>query len=92
MNRELAVAYGRTWYNSNRAGLDRGCLERVEQTKQRLRKDKYPDDVPHVIASLSFGFWVSLLGTGSYIDWNTKTKAHYGVRLHKGTKSATGFS
>ena len=27
------VTYGRTWYDSNRAGLDSGCLEWVEQTK-----------------------------------------------------------
>ena len=33
MNRELAVTYGRTWYDSNRADLDSGCLEWVEQTK-----------------------------------------------------------
>ena len=75
MNRELAVTYGRTWYDSDRAGFDSGCLARVKQTKQRLRRDKHSDGVPHVIASHTFGFWVFLLGAGSYIDWNTKTKA-----------------
>lgn len=81
MNRELASVYGQTWYDSAKAGLDSGCLARVEQTKQGLRKDKYPDDAPHVIASLSFGFWVSLLGPGGYIDWKTKTKANYEMTL-----------
>ena len=82
MDRELAVAYGRTWYDSDRVGLDSGCLARVKQTKQRLRKDKkHPDSAPHVIASLTFGFWVSLLGAGSYIDWNTKSKANYEMTL-----------
>lgn len=61
MNRELATVYGQAWYDNPKVGLDSGCIARVEQTKRDLRKDKYPDDPPHVIASLSFGFWVSLL-------------------------------
>ena len=81
LNRELANAYGRTWYDSNKTGLDSGCLARIEQAKKGLHKDKYPNDTPHVIASLSFGFWVSLLGAGGYIDWKTRTKANYEMTL-----------
>nr|WP_242463571.1 Abi family protein [Rhodothalassium salexigens] len=81
MNRELARVYGPAWYDSAKAGLDSGCLARVDQTKQGLRKDKYPEDAPHVIASLSFGFWVSLLGRGGVIDRKTETKANYEMTL-----------
>ncbi|MEM9999927.1 MAG: Abi family protein [Pseudomonadota bacterium] len=81
MNRELASVYGQEWYDNRKAGLDGGCLARVEQTKQALRKDKYPDDAPHVIASLSFGLWVSLLGAGGFINRKTKTKANYEMTL-----------
>ncbi|MCY3878282.1 MAG: Abi family protein [Rhodobacteraceae bacterium] len=84
MNRELAAVYGQAWYDNSKTGLDGGCLARIEQTKRDLRKDKYPDDPPHppqVVASLSFGFWVSLLGPGGLIDRKTGTKANYEMTL-----------
>ena len=81
MNRELATLYGQAWYDNGKTGLDSGCLARIEQTKRDLRKDKYPDDPPQVVASLSFGFWVSLLGSGGFIDRKAKTKANYEMTL-----------
>ena len=62
-------------------GLDRGCLNRIENTRQELAKARYPVDSPHVIASLSFGFWVSLLGPGGFMDRTTRTKANYEMTL-----------
>ncbi|MCY4460433.1 MAG: hypothetical protein OXC26_08570 [Albidovulum sp.] len=55
MNRELAAVYRQAWYDNSRAGLDSGCLARIDQTKRELRKNKYPDDLSQVVASLSFG-------------------------------------
>ena len=81
MNRELTAAYGQAWYNNPRTGLDSGCIARIEQTKRELLKENFPDDPPHVVASLSFGFWVSLLGPGGFIDWQTRTKANYEMTL-----------
>ena len=81
MNRRLEAAYGPTWYDVTPPGLDSGCLKRVHQVKSELAKDRYPVDPPHVVASLSFGFWVSLLGPGGFIDWNTKSKANYEMTL-----------
>ena len=81
MNRELATVYGEAWYDNIKTSLDGGCLARIEKAKLNLRKDKYPDDPPRVVASLSFGFWVSLLGPGGFIDWKTKAKANYEMTL-----------
>ena len=81
VNRSLESAYGSAWYDNALTGLDRGCLNRIEHTKQELAKARYPVDPPHVIASLSFGFWVSLLGPGGFIDRNTRTKANYEMTL-----------
>ena len=93
MNRELAAVYGQAWHDNSKTGLDSGCLVRIEQTKQDLRKNKYPDDPPQVVASLSFGFWVSLLGPGGFIDWKTKTKANYEMTLWRpALKLSTSFS
>ena len=81
MNRSLESAYGSSWYDNALTGLDRGCLNRIENTRQELAKARYPADPPHVIASLSFGFWVSLLGPGGFIDRTTRTKANYEMTL-----------
>lgn len=81
MSRNLQSVYGSTWYDNPAIGLDKGGLARIEQTKRELAKDKYPVDPPHVIASLSFGFWVSLLGPGGFIDWGAKRKSNYEMTL-----------
>ena len=81
MNRNLVTAYGAKWYDNVAVGLDSGGLARISETKRELPKGKYPIDPPHVVASLSFGFWVSLLGAGGFIDWQTKQKANYEMTL-----------
>jgi hypothetical protein len=81
MNRELSNAYGIDWYDNTALKLDAGSLGRVEKAKEELEKERYVIDPPHMVANLSFGFWVSLLGSGGYIDWNTKTKANYEMSL-----------
>ncbi|KPH77061.1 hypothetical protein [Bosea vaviloviae] len=64
VNRELAVRYGADWYDNPGAGLDTGTLARISAARADLRRDGYPDDPPHMVAALSFGFWVALLGPG----------------------------
>ena len=64
MHARLAAQYGLAWYDNRAAGLDRGGLERIASAKARLRGDRYAIDARRVVASLSFGFWVSLLGAG----------------------------
>ncbi|MCY4591378.1 MAG: hypothetical protein OXE86_12625 [Alphaproteobacteria bacterium] len=64
MNRRLGERYGDAWYDNGRAGFDRGALERIANTRAKLARDGHSDDPHRVVAALSFGFWVSLLGPG----------------------------
>ena len=64
MHAQLAARYGSAWYDNHAAGLDRGALERIASAKTRLKGERYPVDPPRIVASLSFGFWVSILGSG----------------------------
>lgn len=64
MHRELTQVYGAAWYDNPAAGLDAGTLERVRRAKDDLRRGQYAVDPPHLVAGLTFGFWVSLLGRG----------------------------
>lgn len=64
MHRELSAAYGQCWYDNPACGFDSGTLGRIDAAKSALRRNRYAVDPPHVVAELSFGFWVSLLGKG----------------------------
>lgn len=64
MHRELTRCHGAAWYDNPRARLDAGTLDRIRAAKEELRRSRYPVDPPHLVAILSFGFWVSLLGRG----------------------------
>lgn len=64
MHRELTAKYGALWYDDPRCGLDGGALRHVAKAKDDVRRAGYTVDAPHIIAALSFGFWVSLLGRG----------------------------
>jgi hypothetical protein len=64
MHRELSRRYSADWYDDPAPGLDAGTLARIAAARADLRRDGYPDDPPHMVAALSFGFWVTLLGAG----------------------------
>ncbi len=63
-HRELTIAYGVNWYDELAVGLDNGANSKIDNAKRQLRQERLPVDSPHIIANLSFGFWVSLLGSG----------------------------
>ena len=67
MNRRLGDRYGEAWHDNGRAGFDRGALERIANAKAELARDRHRDDRHRVVAALSFGFWVSLLGPGGRV-------------------------
>ncbi len=67
MNRRLGERYGEAWYDNGRAGFDRGALERIANARADLTRDRHRDDPHRVVAALSFGFWVSLLGPGGRV-------------------------
>ncbi len=68
MHDRLTAAYGDYWYDNGAAGLDKGCEVRIARAKDDLRRDGHDIDPPRMVAALSFGFWVSLLGPGGRRD------------------------
>lgn len=79
MHEELSRKYGEDWYDNPAAGLDAGTEGRVAAARSDLLRDGYPDDPPHVVAALSFGFWVALLGPGGRL--RTGGKANYDMTI-----------
>ena len=79
MHRRLAERYGSAWYDNPAAGLDRGALERVESAKAGLARDRRENNSLQVVAALTFGFWISLLGPGGRIE--AGRKANYEMTL-----------
>ena len=67
MHRELSAKYGAAWYDNPACGLDLRTEGRIAVARSELRRDGYADDPPHVVATLSFGFWVALLGAGGRV-------------------------
>ncbi len=62
IHRELTARYGAAWHDAAGPGFDHVARERLEAAKRDLQRQKLPVDPPHLVAVLSFGFWVSLLG------------------------------
>lgn len=60
MHGQLAKRYGPAWYDN--VDLDKGALDRLAHAKSKLALSG--DGNARVVAALSFGFWVSLLGPG----------------------------
>lgn len=79
MHRRLAERYGPPWYDHPGAGLDRGAMERIAAARSKLARDGDGGDPPRIVAALSFGFWVSLLGPGGRTE--AGRKANYQMTL-----------
>ena len=81
MHGQLTGVYGPAWFDNPACGLDAGALDRIDQGKRTLVKNGYPADPPHVVAELSFGFWVSLLGKGGFGRAPKPRKSNYDMTL-----------
>ena len=81
MDRGLAGAFGQDWYDSPELQLDFKGQSRVKTAKEKLLGENRPIEAHRMVASLTFGFWVSLLSKGSYIDETKTTKADYSRTL-----------
>ena len=68
MHRQLATCYGEAWYDNPGAGLDARCLVRIANAKTEVARAGNMPKSPRIVAVLSFGFWVSLLGPGGRLD------------------------
>ncbi len=79
IHRQLSERYGSAWYGNLDAGLDRGAQGRIRQALLELDREGSTNDIPRLIATLSFGFWVSLLGSGGRLE--SGRKANYEMTL-----------
>ena len=81
MHRELAKRYGADWYDNPACALDSHTLNRIDKAKNSLKRGGYPVDPPHLVAELSFGFWVSMLGPGGRGSPPGTRKSNYEMTL-----------
>ena len=80
MHRRLAECYGLDWYDNPATGLDTACLARLADAKTEAARTGQIPGPPRIVAALSFGFWISLLGPGGRIV-PTGRKANYEMTL-----------
>lgn len=64
LHRELSRVYGTAWYDSPAMPLSSQAQQLVSNAKTTIAQNRKPVIPPRVVAELSFGFWVSLLGPG----------------------------
>ena len=62
MHRRLTESYGAAWYDNLTTGLDSVCLDRLAAAKTEAARTGQAPGPPQIVAALSFGFWISLLG------------------------------
>ena len=79
MHGRLSERYGPAWYDNPDTGLDSGAQRRIGRAKFDLARNQYKNDPHRVVATLSLGFWVSLLGPGGHTD--AGHKANYQMTL-----------
>ena len=81
MHSQLAANYGPTWYDNPLVGLDDGSTRRIQNAKIRLTRTGHQRiSTGRVVAGLSFGFWVSLLGHGGRMA-ELNRRANYEMTL-----------
>lgn len=68
VDNRLAEVYGDAWYFHNDARLDFICRRQVKEARDRLERNNQPITRSRMIAALSFGFWVTLLGRGGMLS------------------------
>lgn len=81
MHRELTATYGLDWYDNPACRFDAGALRRIAAAKEDVRREGHAVDPPHLVASLSFGFWVSILGSGGRGPAHDPGKRNYEMSL-----------
>lgn len=80
LHKQLTIAHGEDWYNHAKGFLDDNANRKIDEARKQLVKDGHTIDPPHMVAALSFGFWVSLLGSGGFVSVDNK-RADYETKL-----------
>lgn len=65
----LSAQYGLAWYENVESGLDAYALKKIDESRRNLLKGGRVADPSHMVANLSFGFWVSLLSPGGRLPF-----------------------
>jgi hypothetical protein len=64
IHRELSADHGDRWWERWDINLDWRALQQIDTAATRLRSRKQPVTPAGLVAALTFGFWVKLLGPG----------------------------
>ena len=80
----LAETYGDAWYFHNDARLDYTCRRQVKEARDRLARNNQAITRSRMVAVLSFGFWVTLLGRGGILSVKG-AKANFEMMLWRPT-------
>jgi len=64
LHRELSRVFGTSWYDAPAMPLAARAQDLIREAKAAIAHSRKPVIPPRVVAALSFGFWVSLLGPG----------------------------
>lgn len=62
IHRQMRDVFGDGWYDGRVACLHYPLTEMINKAKASLQKDKKPIEAGRMVAELSFGFWVTILG------------------------------
>ena len=80
IHQQLTRLYGAAWYDNPAAGLDLGGLDRIDTEKKNIARAGGTVNPSGLVAGLSFGFWVSLLGPGGHLE-PARRRANYEMTL-----------
>lgn len=62
VNEQLITVYGQHWFRPGKAPLENDAVAKISDAVARLNQSKQPITTGAVVAELSFGFWIGLLG------------------------------
>ena len=62
LNDRLVVAYGSDWHQNGRAPFERDAVNNILDAVKWLSQSNTPITLGAIVAELSFGFWVGILG------------------------------
>ena len=80
IHQQLTRCYGAAWQDNPAVGLDLRGLERIAAAKTETARGGHAAAPGGLVAALSFGFWVSLLGSGGRMDSDGR-RANYEMTL-----------
>ena len=76
LNREMSTQFGPEWYDRHDIGLSLESLRLISNAVRFLTDRRRPVTAGRVVAGLTLGFWVKLLGPG----YKTETRSSFGDR------------